>query len=64
MIFLWFWMLHLPSAIARPTINRGNLPASALDALAFSGIALIMAFTMKSQQWISKIEGIDNEKSI
>jgi uncharacterized membrane protein YphA (DoxX/SURF4 family) len=64
MIFLWFWMVHLPSAIAQPTVNRGNLPASAFDALAFSGIAIIIAFTVKNQKWISNLEGIANEKDL
>ena len=56
MIFCWFWMVHLPSAIAHPVFERGNLLASAFDALAFSGIAIIIAFTMPNQKWVSKIE--------
>ena len=56
MIFIWFWMVHIPAGIKHPVFERGNLLASAFDALAFSGIALLMAFTMKHQRWISKIE--------
>lgn len=49
MIFLWFIMLHLPSAFATPTLNRGNELASAFDALLFSGTALAIAFGLKYQ---------------
>jgi uncharacterized membrane protein YphA (DoxX/SURF4 family) len=56
MIFLWVWMVHIPAGIARPVFNRGDLLASAFDALAFSGFALIMAFTLRSQQWVDDIE--------
>lgn len=56
MIFLWFWLVHVPGAIAHPVIDRGNLVASAFDALAFSGIALLIALTMKGQKWITAIE--------
>ena len=55
MIFFWFWMVHIPGAVKRPLIDRGNLVASASDALAFSGIALLIAFTMKSQKWVEDI---------
>lgn len=58
MIFLWFWMVHIPAGIKRPVFNRGDLLASAFDALAFSGVSLIIAFTMKDQKWIRKIESI------
>lgn len=56
MIFLWFWMVHVPGAIANPVRDRGNLPASAFDALAYSGTALLIAFTMQKQKWIEDIE--------
>ena len=49
MTFLWFVLLHLPSAIANPTIYRGNELASAFDALLFSGTALVIAFGLKHQ---------------
>lgn len=49
MIFLWFILLHLPGAIANPTIYRGNELASAFDALLFSGAALVIAFGLKHQ---------------
>jgi uncharacterized membrane protein YphA (DoxX/SURF4 family) len=56
MIFLWFWMVHIPAGIKRPVFDRGNLLASAFDALAFSGIALLIAATVKQQKWIADIE--------
>jgi hypothetical protein len=43
MIFLWFVLLHIPRAIADPFTNNGNEVASAFDALAFSGIAFLIA---------------------
>ncbi len=44
MIFLWFILLHIPDAIAHPYVLKGNEVVSAADALAFSGIAFIIAF--------------------
>ena len=43
MIFLWFILLHIPRAIAIPFANMGNEATSALSALAFSGIAFVIA---------------------
>jgi uncharacterized membrane protein YphA (DoxX/SURF4 family) len=43
MIFLWFILLHIPRGIALPFANMGNEPTSALSALAFSGIAFVIA---------------------
>jgi uncharacterized membrane protein len=43
MIFLWLILLHIPRAIAIPFANMGNEPTSALSALAFSGIAFVIA---------------------
>lgn len=43
MIFLWFIMLHIPRAIADPHSGNGNEWTSVCEALAFSGIAFIMA---------------------
>lgn len=56
MVFLWFWFIHIPGAISQPLANRGEYVVSAADALAFSGIALLIAFTMQRQQWVHKIE--------
>jgi uncharacterized membrane protein YphA (DoxX/SURF4 family) len=56
MIFIWFWIVHIPAGINRPIFDRGNLLASAFDALAFCGIALVMAGTIKHQKWVSDIE--------
>jgi hypothetical protein len=43
MIFLWVLMLHIPRAIADPYTNVGNEWASVFEALAFSGIAFMLA---------------------
>ncbi|MDB5021659.1 MAG: hypothetical protein JWQ28_2786 [Pedobacter sp.] len=43
MIFLWFVLLHVPSAIKDPLVDKGNLVFSAFSALAFSGIALVIS---------------------
>ncbi|MFT3933974.1 MAG: hypothetical protein QM726_10195 [Chitinophagaceae bacterium] len=57
MIFLWVWLVHLPGTLSHPlAADRGNLLASTFDALAFSGTALLIALTMKKQQWIECIE--------
>jgi uncharacterized membrane protein YphA (DoxX/SURF4 family) len=42
MLFLWVMFVHLPGAIANPTLDRGNLIVSAFDALMFSGTALLL----------------------
>ncbi|MFD0749946.1 hypothetical protein ACFQZS_07325 [Mucilaginibacter calamicampi] len=56
-IFLWLWMVHVPGTLSKPfAANRGNLLASAFDALAFSGIALLIALTMKKQKLVEDIE--------
>lgn len=43
MIFLWVPMLHIPRAIADPYTNVGNEWASVWEALAFSGMAFMLA---------------------
>ncbi len=43
MIFLWVLMLHIPRAMADPYSNVGNEWASVFEALAFSGIAFMLA---------------------
>jgi uncharacterized membrane protein len=43
MIFLWVPMLHVPRAIADPYTNVGNEWASVWEALAFSGMAFMLA---------------------
>jgi uncharacterized membrane protein len=48
MILSWFFLLHLPMAMANPYVQRGNSLASAFDALAFSGISLIIAFAARA----------------
>lgn len=43
MIFLWFIVLHIPRAIADPHSGNGNEWTSVFEALAFSGMAFILA---------------------
>ena len=43
MIFLWLILLHLPSSVANPFGDKGNEVTSAYTALAFSGIAFVIA---------------------
>jgi uncharacterized membrane protein len=44
MIFMWFLILHIPRAIAMPELQNGNEITSVFEALAFSGIAFVLAF--------------------
>jgi hypothetical protein len=43
MILIWFIILHVPGAIAHPFTDKGNEVTSAFSALAFSGIAFVIA---------------------
>ena len=45
MIFLWFIFLHIPDAVRNPYLEKGNEIVSAFDALLFSGVAIVIAFT-------------------
>ncbi len=47
MIFIWFVILHIPRAIADPYIDKGNEVTSVFEALAFSGVAFLIACTPK-----------------
>ncbi len=59
-IFAWVWLVHVPGTLSYPIAdNRGNLLASTFDALAFSGTALLIAITMKKQQWVQDVEDWD-----
>jgi uncharacterized membrane protein YphA (DoxX/SURF4 family) len=49
MIFLWVLMLHIPRAIADPYTNVGNEWASVWEALAFSGMAFMLAAMSKEE---------------
>jgi uncharacterized membrane protein YphA (DoxX/SURF4 family) len=50
MIFLWFLVLHIPRAIADPYDRQGNEITSVFEALGFSGIALVIAYSARSYQ--------------
>jgi len=43
MLFLWFIILHIPRAITDPHSGKGNEITSVFEALAFSGIAFVIA---------------------
>ncbi|MDR3713716.1 MAG: hypothetical protein P4L51_12925 [Puia sp.] len=43
MIFCWFVLLHLPRGIASTAADNGNEWTSVFEALAFSGIAFVLA---------------------
>jgi uncharacterized membrane protein len=47
MIFIWFIILHIPRVIASPAAYMGSEVTSALIALAYSGIAFVIAGTAK-----------------
>lgn len=44
MLFTWFLILHIPRAIAQPDVDNGNEITSVFQALAFSGVAFVLAF--------------------
>jgi hypothetical protein len=43
MIMLWFFMIHVPRAVATPFQDDGNEVTAAFSALAFCGTALVIA---------------------
>lgn len=50
MLFLWVVMLHIPRAIADPHSGAGNEWTSVFEALAFSGIAFLIATQTKTSK--------------
>jgi len=49
MIFIWIIILHIPKSIASPFAGKGGEVTSAFLALAYSGIAFVIAGTAKKQ---------------
>jgi hypothetical protein len=47
MIFTWFIILHVPKVIAAPFADRAGEITSAFLALAYSGIAFVIAGAAK-----------------
>ncbi len=43
MLFIWFVILHIPRAVVDPYVDKGNEVTSVFEALAFSGIAFVIA---------------------
>jgi uncharacterized membrane protein len=54
-IFIWLILLHLPLVVADPSGNNGNSVTSAISALAFSGIAFVIAgfYGLRSEKAIT-----------
>ena len=50
MIFIWFIILHIPRVIVSPVAYMGSEVTSAFIALAYSGIAFVIAGATKKQQ--------------
>ena len=44
MLFIWFLILHIPRAAVAPATDNGNELTSVFEALAFSGIAFVIAW--------------------
>ena len=49
MLFIWLIILHIPRAVDDPYIEKGNEVTSVFEALAFCGIALVIANTQKNK---------------
>jgi uncharacterized membrane protein len=49
MIFIWFMILHIPRVMASPVADMGDEVASAFLALAYSGIAFVIAGANKKK---------------
>jgi uncharacterized membrane protein len=49
MLFIWFLILHIPRAITMPDLMNGNEITSVFQALAFSGVAFVLAFEPQYQ---------------
>jgi uncharacterized membrane protein YphA (DoxX/SURF4 family) len=52
-ILIWLIILHIPLAIADPFGNKANSIVSAFSALAFSGIAFVIACNAFNEKWLS-----------
>jgi uncharacterized membrane protein YphA (DoxX/SURF4 family) len=50
MLLIWFVILHIPRAIADPNSGKGNEITSVFQALAFSGIAFVIAVIAKAKK--------------
>lgn len=49
MIFLWLVMLHIPRAMVAPGSDKGNELTSVFEALGFSGIAILIAYSYQAK---------------
>jgi len=58
MLFLWFLILHVPRGISAMPEDKGNEMTSVFEALAFSGIAFVLAATYRRKPVVA-FQGID-----
>lgn len=49
MKFPWFIVFYVPDAIQNPYLEHGNEIVTAVDALLFSGVAIVVALTQKPE---------------
>jgi len=61
MIFTWFIILHIPRVIADPYSGNGNEWRGALESLAFSGIAFVLAGSTGKALGQNSINRVDYE---
>jgi uncharacterized membrane protein len=59
MIFLWVVLLHVPRALAAGPAQRRNEWTAVFEALAFSGIALVIAGSMQRQRGAPRLPARD-----
>lgn len=55
MLFLWLVMIHIPRALDTTIVDRANEWTSLFEALAFSGIAFLIAGTYKPEQTVAAV---------
>lgn len=53
MVFIWFMILHIPKVIHAPVADRGGEMTSAFLALAYSGIAFVIAGSGSGKKFLS-----------
>lgn len=62
MLFIWFIILHIPRAVADPGGQKGNEVTSVFEALAFSGIALQIAYITINRNKVNRVIKLPGEE--
>ena len=62
MIFIWIFILHLPSAINTPQMDNSNALTATFHALGFSGIAFMIAGLLAEKPEIFKFKWQSRER--